>query len=86
MFSHVTRMVVSKALWRDIRVMEQLDGLLASRGETAVLFMLSSVRPEGRPWRDVQQMQRYGWPREHRHGWPDLIDLEASLYGAIQRI
>jgi hypothetical protein len=83
-FSHVTRMVVSKALWRDIRVMEQLDAMLAARGETAVLFVLSSVKPEGRSSGDVQAMEQYGWPREHRYGWPDLIDLEASLYGAIQ--
>jgi hypothetical protein len=83
-FSHVTRMVVSKALWRDIRVMEQLDGMLADRGESAVLLMLTSVKPEGRTSGDVRQMESYGWPREHRYGWPDLIDLEASLYGAIQ--
>jgi hypothetical protein len=83
-FSHVTRMVVSKALWRDIRVMEQLDGMLADRGESAVLFLLSSVKPEGRTSGDVQAMELYGWPREHRYGWPDLIDLEASLYGAVQ--
>jgi hypothetical protein len=83
-FSHVTRMVISKALWRDIRVMEQLDGMLAERGEKAVLFMLSSVRPEGRTAGEVQRMAGYGWPREHRFGWPDLIDLETSLYGAIK--
>jgi hypothetical protein len=58
--------------------------MLAERGESAVLFMLSSAKPEGRPYSDVRQMEQYGWPREHRYGWPDLIDLEAALYGAIQ--
>ena len=28
-FSHVTRMVLSKALWRDIGVMQHLDNMLA---------------------------------------------------------
>jgi hypothetical protein len=83
-FSHVTRMVISKALWRDIRVMEHLDGMLAKRGETAALFMLTSVQPQGRSAEEVRRMeQSYGWPREHRYGWPDLVDLEANLYGAI---
>jgi hypothetical protein len=83
-FSHVTRMVISKALWRDIRVMEQLDWQLAERGESAVLFMLSSVKPQGRSSAEAQAMNReYGWPARHRYGWPDLVDFEASLYDAI---
>jgi hypothetical protein len=85
LFTHVTRMVVSKALWRDIRVMEHMDRMLAERGETAVMLMVSTVRPEGRTSADVRAMEGYGWPREHRYGWPDLIDLEASLYGGIQQ-
>ena len=83
-FSHVTRMVVSKALWRDLRVMEALDPLLAARNESAVLFMLSSVIPQGRSAAEAQRMaSEYGWPREHREGWPDLIALEAPLWKAI---
>jgi hypothetical protein len=84
-FSHVTRLVTSKALWRDIRVMESLDAELAERGESALLIWLSSVRPEGRTGADVAHMESYGWPREHRYGWPDLVDLEAELYGPIQQ-
>lgn len=84
-FSHVTRLVTSKALWRDIRVMESLDAELAERGESALLILLSSVRPEGRTSADVAHMESYGWPREHRYGWPDLVDLEAELYGPIQQ-
>ena len=83
-FSHVTRMVVSKGLWRDLRVMEQLDGLLAERNESAVLFMLSSIVAQGRSAAEAQRMaQEYGWPREHREGWPDLVALEAPLWQAI---
>ncbi len=83
-FTHVTRMVISKALWRDIGVMEQLDGPLAERGESAVLFVLSSAKPHGRSAAEAQQMSRdYGWPAQHREGWPDLIELESSLHRII---
>ena len=83
-FSHVTRMVISKGLWRDLRVMEELDPLLAERNESAVLFMLSSIIPQGRSAAEAQRMSReYGWPGDHREGWPDLIALEAPLWKAI---
>ena len=83
-FSHATRMVVSKALWRDIRVMEQVDGQLAARGESAVLFIVSSVKPQGRSTDEAEWMSReYNWPAQHRYGWPDLVDYEASLYDGI---
>jgi hypothetical protein len=86
-FSHVTRMVLSKSLWRDLRVMEALDPLLAARNESAVLFMLSSVIPHGRSAAEAQRMARdYGWPREHREGWPDLIVLETPLWQAIAAV
>ena len=83
-FSHATRMVVSKALWRDLRVMEALDPLLAARNESAVLFLLSSVIPQGRTPAEAQRMaQEYGWPRDHQEGWPDLIAHEVTLWKAI---
>jgi len=47
-FTHVTRMVSSKAMWRDVRVLDQLDSELARRGETAALISLSSAVPAGR--------------------------------------
>src|SRR5690349_6086747 len=37
-FSHVTRLVPSKGLWRDLRVLEHLEEQLRKRNETAVLF------------------------------------------------
>ncbi len=83
-FSHVTRMVVSKGLWRDLRMMEALDPLLAERNESAVLILLSSIIPQGRTAAEAQRMAaEYGWPREHREGWPDLYALEAPLWKAI---
>jgi hypothetical protein len=83
-FSHVTRLVTSKGLWRDLRVMEALDPLLAERGESAALIMLTSVIPQGRSAAEAQRMAReYGWPRDHREGWPDLIAYETPLWHAI---
>ncbi|MCX6017123.1 MAG: hypothetical protein NTZ50_01240 [Chloroflexi bacterium] len=82
-FSHATRLVTSKALWRDLHVLEQIDEQLAARGESAVLILLSSSRPEGRTAAQVRENEQHGWPREHRIGWPDLIDLEIPLYAAI---
>src|SRR5262249_38052927 len=38
-FTHVTRLVPSKALWRDLNVMEQVEAGLRSTGRTAVLFV-----------------------------------------------
>lgn len=83
-FSHVTRMVISKGLWRDLRVMEELDAMLAARNESAVLFILSSIIPQGRSAAEAQRMAtEYGWPKDHREGWPDLIAYEAPLWKAI---
>ena len=92
-FTHVTRLVVSKGLWRDIRVMEHLDPLLAKNGKTAVLFALSSTIPLGRPAKAILLMEaRYGWPVAHRdepvevdgQDVPDLFSHEIPLYGAIK--
>jgi hypothetical protein len=83
-FTHVTRMVLSKALWRDLRVMEHLDKLLAGRGERAVLFTLSSTIPQGRSSEDVRRWEReYGWPAWHQWGNGDLVDLEREYWQAI---
>jgi hypothetical protein len=83
-FTHVTRMVLSKALWRDVRVAEQLDWMLAEQHETAVLFMLSTWAPAGRRPEDVRRWeQEYGWPLHHRWDNGDLMDLEIPLYQSI---
>ena len=42
-FTHVTRMVPSKALWRDVRVLEHLEWNLAAQGKSAVLFIVSTA-------------------------------------------
>lgn len=83
-FTHVTRMVLSKALWRDLRVMEQLDGMLAARGESAVLFTLSSANPTGKTPEEVWRWEHeYGWPAWHRADNGDLVGLEVDYWQAI---
>ena len=93
-FTHVTRFVPSKGLWRDLRVIEQLDELLAARRARAVLFVLSSVIPIGRPARAIFAMEtEYGWPVVHREGTmrvdgvdaPDLVAHEIPFYRAIEQ-
>jgi len=84
-FTHVTRMIVSKGIWRDIRVLERLDSLLAQDDKTAVLFVLSTAEPAGRPVEDVLRWEiEYGWPVVHYAGNGDLIGHELHLYQGIE--
>ena len=83
-FSHVTRLVPSKGMWRDFRVLEHLEEHLRTRGETAVLFSLSTEVPARRS-DDVRRMeQAYRWPVVHREGLPDLSGGEAAYYQGVQ--
>jgi len=84
-FTHVTRLIPSKGLWRDIRVLEHLDYALANRGETAVLYTLSSVIPAGRRVEDVLRWEaQYGWPVIHRADNGDLVATELDYYHMIE--
>lgn len=80
-FSHVTRFVISKALWRDIRVLQHLDPILAAANKQAVLFILSSSEPAGRSSARVRQWEaEYGWPVHHRTDNGDLLGLETDFF------
>jgi hypothetical protein len=80
-FTHVTRMVVSKAMWRDIRVLEHLEWTLAAQGKRAVLFIVSTAVPAGRRGEDVHRWEwEYGWPVGHRADNGDLQGSEASFF------
>ena len=80
-FTHVARMVLSKALWRDVRVMEHLDKLLASAGKTATLFVLATSEPGGRQPELIKGWEsQYGWPVGHRGDNGDLVGEEAPFY------
>lgn len=84
-FTHVTRLVSSKGLWRDLRVLEQLDHQLAAQGETALLFTLSSAIPAGRRVEDVLRWEaEYDWPVVHRADNGDLVGPEVDYYRSIQ--
>jgi len=83
-FTHVTRLVCSKALWRDLRVLYPIEANLRSLGKTAVLFVLSTEMPQ-RPSQDIFNMESmYNWPVVHREGWPDLSGSEAKFYAFVQ--
>lgn len=83
-FSHVTRLVPSKGLWRDLRVLERFEELAQKNNETAVLFTLSTEVP-GRRGDDVKRMEEtYHWPVVHREGMPDLSNGEAAYYEGVQ--
>ncbi len=83
-FTHVTRLVRSKGLWRDLRVLEHIEKHLAHLNKTAVMFFLSTEVGQRRP-QDVLRMEaEYHWPVVHHEGLPDLSGGEAVFYSAVQ--
>jgi glycosyltransferase involved in cell wall biosynthesis len=84
LMTHVTRPVVSKGLWRDFKVCHELDGRFAESGLSGVLFILTTGGGRRRS-RDVRAMEvEYGWPREHRDGYPDLVGPEIELNEMVE--
>lgn len=80
-FSHVTRFVASKGMWRDLRVLEHLDRIFARAGKSGVLFILSSSEPTGRTAGQVHAWEaQYGWPVGHRADNGDLLGQEVSFF------
>ncbi len=83
-FSHVTRLVLSKGLWRDLRVLEHMDKEFVAQGKTGVLLVLSTETHRRRD-RDIYDMEAaYNWPVAHREGMPDLSGGEAAYYAGVQ--
>jgi glycosyltransferase involved in cell wall biosynthesis len=83
-FTHVTRLVSSKGLWRDIMLLEELDELFHKQSMTGFYILLSSLIGTGRPASDIPRMENeYGWPVLHRDGWPDLVGIENEVYDRI---
>jgi hypothetical protein len=84
LMTHVTRPVISKGLWRDVKVCHELDPLLGKQGKKAVLFILTSAGGVRRP-QDIFLMERqYGWPRHHHMGFPDLVGPEIDIHRMIE--
>jgi hypothetical protein len=83
-FTHVTRLVQSKGMWRDLRVLEHVEKEFRTQGKTAVLLVLSTEVSRRRS-SDIYNMESvYKWPVAHREGWPDLSGGEANYYTAVQ--
>jgi len=84
LMTHVTRPVISKGLWRDLQVCHELDPILADRGQTGVLLILTSAGGTRRI-SDIANMEaKYDWPRHHHHGYPDLVGPEIDLHHHIE--
>ncbi len=83
-FSHVTRMAVSKGVWRDLCVLEHIEKAFRQSGKTGVMFLLSTEIGPRDP-EDIRRMEReWHWPVAHRECDPDLSHGEAVTYQAIQ--
>ncbi len=83
-FTHVTRLVQSKGLWRDLRVLYKVEEEFRTQGKTAVFFVLSTEASQ-RHSHDIYNMEAaYNWPVAHREGLPDLSGGEANFYTAVQ--
>jgi len=83
-FTHVTRMVQSKGLWRDLRVLEHIEREFRTQDKTGVLFLLSTEVSQRRGYDTHNMESAYNWPVAHREGWPDLSGGEANFYTAVQ--
>ena len=83
-FTHVTRLAPSKAMWRDFDVLAALDSQLGQRNQTAVMLVLATELPR-RPEEDILRMEReWNWPLTHRVGEPDLTGGEALYHEYVQ--
>ena len=83
-FTHVARPVASKAIERDLAVLEHLDDALADRGRTAVLLVLATDAGRRDPETIRQMESEHNWPMQHRTGWPDLVKGEISIGRAAE--
>ena len=83
-FTHVTRLVRSKGLWRDLRVLYAVEKEFRTQNKTGVMFLLSTEVSQ-RPSPDIHHMEAaYNWPVCHRENWPDLSGGEANFYTQVQ--
>ncbi|MCL2063308.1 MAG: hypothetical protein FWG98_02915 [Candidatus Cloacimonetes bacterium] len=83
--SHVTRLVVSKGLWRDLSLLEELDKKFTKDKIKGFCVILSNLIGNGRTDNEVAQMEEsYGWPVMHKSGYPDLLGYEEDIYWSCQ--
>ena len=85
-FSHVTRMALSKGMWRDLKVLWHLEKKFRETGQTGVFYLLSSELGAPRKGHEILDMEsRYSWPVGHREGYPDLSGGEADFHVHMQK-
>ncbi|MCC6446068.1 MAG: hypothetical protein IT210_21765 [Armatimonadetes bacterium] len=85
-FTHVTRLVVSKGLWRDLKALHYLDGQMASAGQRGVFWVLATVGGAGKHAEEISRMESdYGWPVRHREGYPDLAGAEVEFWHQVEK-
>jgi len=83
-FTHVTRLVRSKGLWRDLQILENVENEFRIQNKTAVMLLLSTEVAQRKSC-DIRNMEeKYSWPVAHREGMPDLSGGEADFYAKIQ--
>ncbi|MDD5326378.1 MAG: hypothetical protein PHY02_01020 [Phycisphaerae bacterium] len=83
-FTHVTRLVKSKGLWRDLEVLETIEQEFRTQNKTGVMFLLAT-EVSRRRGSDIYNMEsEYNWPVAHREGMPDLSGGEAAFYTGVQ--
>jgi len=83
-FTHVSRLAISKGLWRDLRVLEHIERAFRQQNKTAVMYLLTTELPRRRR-EDILHMENWWkWPVAHREGLPDLSGGEAALYTGVQ--
>lgn len=84
-FTHVARLVISKGMWRDTRLLYHLDEHFARHRLKGFFVLLSTLVGGGRSKGDIATMEAgYGWPVLHREGWPDLIGQESEMYHQLE--
>ncbi len=82
--THVSRLVISKGLWRDISLLEELDNIFAEKKIKGFFILLSSLIGTGRPSNDILNMEKdYGWPVWHKENWPDLVGYENDVFWSL---
>jgi hypothetical protein len=83
--THVSRLVTSKGIWRDITLLYALYELFDSLALKGTYLLLSTFIATGRPPEAVFHMEdEYGWPVLHKDGWPDLVGMEAEVYKYLE--
>lgn len=85
LFTHVTRLVLSKGIWRDFALLEKMDEIFSLNGLKGAYILLSTLIGTGRNSGDIHRMEKeYGWPALHRKGWPDCVGYEEEIYDLVQ--